>query len=36
MAEDRHLYVLPDIYHRGIREGFVSQGSAAAEEYLLI
>ena len=36
MAEDRHLYVLPDIYHQGIREGLGSQGSTVAEEYLLI
>ena len=35
-SDDRHFFVLPDIYHRGIREGLSSSGSAIAEEYSLL
>jgi hypothetical protein len=34
-SEDRRLYVLPDIYHRGIREGLNSKGSELIQEYEL-
>lgn len=34
-SEERHLYVLPDIYHRGIRDLFQKKGSAIEEEYHL-